>query len=121
MTRRTLLAVALVGAPIAAAGGDPPPPPKSRAAQLVAQLGSDDFFEREAAGKELDALGPVALDDLRAACRSADPEVARRARDLAAGISFRAESERLLAPTLVELDAADAPLDTVLAELSRQS
>ena len=58
---------------------------------------------------------------MRAACKSEDPEVAERAKDLVRKIQRRAASERLLVPTVVELDAKDAPLDTVLAALSKQT
>ena len=91
------------------------------AARLVERLGSPDFATREAASKRLDALGPLALDALRVACLSENPEVANRARDLLRTIERRAASDRALAPTLVTLDATNAPLDEVLATLSKQA
>lgn len=118
MTRRTLAVAVLLASPLAAPGGPPAP---DTLARLIEQLGSDDFAEREAASKRLAGLGPAALADIRTACASPDPEVARRARDLAAGIGRRVENEKTLAPTLVDLAAADTPLDAVLADLSKQS
>ena len=58
-------------------------------------------WEREAAGRRLDEIGAPALEPLRAACRSDDPEVARRARDLVARIGRRLANEQALAPTVV--------------------
>lgn len=97
------------------------PRAKSSAAVLVEQLGSDDYFEREAATERLAALGPAALPDLRAGCRSPDPEVAGRSRRLVAAITRRADNERTLAPTMVELSAEGRPLAAVLADLSARS
>jgi hypothetical protein len=99
---------------------EPAPPSARESARLVEKLGSPDFAEREAATKRLDELGPQALDDLRAACKSEDPEIADRAKDLVRKIERRVASARTLAPTLVELDAKDVPLDDVLAALSKQ-
>src|SRR6267378_3168921 len=49
----------------------------------VQQLGSPVFAEREAATKALEAMGEPALDALRrAAAKSADAEVRRRAKEL---------------------------------------
>jgi WD40 repeat protein len=51
-----------------------------RVAALIKQLGDDDFDQREAASKELQAIGKPALRALRdAAADSADPEVRQRA------------------------------------------
>lgn len=116
-----LAALALLGGSLLAVADPPPATADARVVALVAQLGSGDYAAREAAGKELDALGAAALDRLRAACRSPNPEVARRARDLAARIDRRVGNEKALAPTLVELDAKAAPLADVLADLSKQS
>jgi hypothetical protein len=108
------LAAITVAAPV-------PPPGPREAAQLVEKLGSQSFAEREAATKRLDELGVLALGELRAACKSEDPEVASRAKDLVAKIERRISNERAIAPTMVELDAKDIPLDAVLAALSKQA
>jgi hypothetical protein len=116
---RTLSAVAallLLGSAVAA---DPTP---DDVAKLIGQLGSPDFRTREAASKELDALGGPALPALKtAAASSTDAETARRASDLAARIARRLDNDKTLAPTLVELNFEDAALATVLAELQKQS
>lgn len=114
---RTLSAVALLclGSAFAA---DPSP---ESVAKLIDQLGSPDYQAREAASRELDALGGPALPALkRAAASSGDAEAARRAAELAVRIARRADNDRALAPTLVELDFEDAPLATVLDALRKQ-
>lgn len=89
--------------------------------RLVLDLGSKDFATREKAGKRLDAIGEAALPALRPACRSADPEVARRAQTLVARIERRVENRLALAPTLVELNAENAKLSDVIDDLAKQS
>ena len=54
--------------------------------ELVRQLGAPDYADREAAGRALRRLGWLAEPAVRAATRSADPEVARRAVPLLAAI-----------------------------------
>ncbi len=97
-----------------------PAPPASDAARLVRLLGSDDFNEREEAMRRLDQLGADALDAVRAGLKSDDPEVVRRCQELLRQIERRLGNERTLTPTLVELEARDQPLDSVLEVLSRQ-
>jgi uncharacterized protein (TIGR03067 family) len=61
----------------------PPPPAKApvdRIADLIQQLGHKEFAKREAAGKELEAIGEPALDGLRkAAAANVDAEIRQRA------------------------------------------
>jgi hypothetical protein len=116
------LASSVVVAFVALTVAAPVPQPNAReAALLVEKLGSTEFDEREAAGKRLEELGVLALDDLRAACKSENPEIADRAKDLVRKIERRVSSDRALAPTVVELEAKDAPLEVVLAALSKQA
>jgi hypothetical protein len=117
--RRLTVPIVLVAAALVAAepsGADP-----TDVRDLVKQLGSDDYAEREAASKRLDAIGPGALTELRAAVRSENPEVARRAHELLRRIERRIDNEKALAATLVTLDAKDQRLDDVLADLSKQA
>ncbi|HZU38620.1 MAG TPA: hypothetical protein VFA18_22025 [Gemmataceae bacterium] len=94
---------------------------KNRAEQLVSQLGSRHFGEREAASRALDALGAGALPALRAALHSEDLEVRRRAGDLAQQISKRLERDRLLAAPRVHLVFQDCPVKTALEELNKKT
>src|SRR5262245_49705188 len=120
MTRLAAVAGLILAAAVVLAAAEPPPQPGA-VRSLVEKLGSPEFSEREEATKRLEELGAAALEELRPACKSEDPEVARRAQDLVRKIERRLANEQALAPTLVELDAKDAPLDAVLADLSKQA
>lgn len=72
-----------IAPPEAGAGGRVSPELAARIDGLVRRLGSDAYAEREAAGKELEAVGGPALDALRkAATTDEDPEVRQRAADV---------------------------------------
>jgi hypothetical protein len=89
--------------------------------RLIAQLGSSQFTEREAATKALEALGPAVLEALREAARSDDAEIRRRARPLIQKAEKRLEAEKLLQPTRVRLVYQDTPLAEALADFSRRT
>ena len=93
----------------------------SGSAELIVKLGSRDYRERESATKALDALGSLALQDLRKAAHDKDPEVRRRAETLVETIERREETARLLAPRLVHIKARNVPLAGVIADLAQQS
>lgn len=114
------LVCAALGAAVAAAAPVPPVGPRD-VPKLIEALGSEDFAERETATKRLDELGVLALAELRAATKSENPEIADRAKDLVKKAERRAANERMLTPTVVELDLKDTPLDAVLAALSKQA
>jgi uncharacterized protein (TIGR03067 family) len=65
---------------------------RDRIAALIRQLGDQEFAKREAASRELDAIGEPALDALRKASRDDDAEVRRRAADILAAITGRARA-----------------------------
>ncbi|HVK08669.1 MAG TPA: TIGR03067 domain-containing protein [Gemmataceae bacterium] len=90
-TAATLLALLLT---TVAAGDDPKPDPV-RIAALVRQLGHAEFPKREAATKELDAIGEPALDALRKATADPDAERSRRARQVIHSVTARADLEKL--------------------------
>lgn len=58
----------------------------ARVAELVRQLGDGKFVRRQAAGKELQAIGERALPSIREAEASRDLEVGKRAREVARSI-----------------------------------
>jgi uncharacterized protein (TIGR03067 family) len=78
-----LVAVAL------AAGAAPPTEAAERIAGLIRQLGAEGFKRREAASKELDAIGAPALSALRKAASDDDLEIRRRAERLVQAITAR--------------------------------
>lgn len=104
----------------ALAGAQSAPPTEKEIRALVSQLGSDEFVERESAAKRLEELGESALSELRAGCKSENPEIVRRSQDLLRAIERRVQSQKRLTPTMVAIDAVDRPLDEVLADLSKQ-
>lgn len=103
-------------------------PDEKQLAQLIEQLGSNMFEEREQATKALEALGPAALDALRKAEKSGDPEVKsraaaliRKAEEKLAQQKRRAEAEKLLAPTLVRLTFKETPVAEAVSDFSRKA
>ena len=94
---------------------------KEKIAVLVKQLGSNSFRERESATRDLEALGEPALDSLREAAKSTDPEVVTRASKLVERIGVKVRTAKLLSPTVVDLDLKNVTVKEALAELSKQS
>jgi hypothetical protein len=92
-----------------------------RIQELIGQLASGKFSDRERATAELDALGPTALPQLRQALKSADKEVARRAELLVRKLEDRQLTADLLAPKRVHLKLNDVTVSEAIAELARQS
>jgi uncharacterized protein (TIGR03067 family) len=68
-----------------------------RIARLIKQLGDDGFEKREAASKELGAIGEPALAALRKAGGNDDAEVRRRAEDAVRSILGRVSQKELAA------------------------
>jgi hypothetical protein len=113
--------LAAVASLLLSSAGPADAPAPQRVARLIEQLGSPDFLTREAATKELEAVGAPALPALKAATGAEDAETARRAAELATKIARRIDNEKTLAPSLVELDFEDVPLAAVLAELQKKT
>ncbi len=93
-----------------------PPEPSRDAAALVEKLGSAAAAEREAS-KSLESLGGKASPALRAASKSKDPEVRKRARALINKI----DGNVLIQESSIRLDFKDATLDEVVKSLSKQA
>jgi hypothetical protein len=122
---RTALPVVaiLLGLSVTATQGAPEAErsPADRIARLIRQLGSSRFVDRDAATRALDVVGAPALEALKKASRGEDPEIGRRAEELAARIERRLETARLLEPKHVRLSFVDTPVPDAVAELKRQS
>src|SRR4051794_25851611 len=91
--RAFVLACATFGIAIAAhaACGNPADEATaSRVAQLIKQLGDNRFANREAASRELEAIGETALEALRKATSSDEAEIRARAERIIAVIVARA-------------------------------
>lgn len=92
-------------------------PSASTPAQLVEQLGSEDFRQREAAAAALTQAGPGAIPALREAAKSGDPEVRQRAGAILVKLQRAATSSEKLAPKKVKLDYKDVPLGAAFNDL----
>jgi hypothetical protein len=108
-----LVAVVALGRQVESAGK----PDEEVATRLVQQLGSRKYSEREAAARQLEALGAPALPALRRAIATAELEVRRRAEALIVRIEQRAEAARLLAGKRVRLAYKDTPLLEAVEDL----
>jgi len=84
--------------------------PRTQPSELVRQLGSSRFAEREAATAALETMGAEALPAIRAVTDSTDLELRARAESLLAKI----ESSELTRASLVKLNVADCALDEVI-------
>ncbi|MBI3409182.1 MAG: hypothetical protein HY040_12615 [Planctomycetes bacterium] len=94
---------------------------EQRIGDLVKQLGSNKFAERNQAQKELEAIGAPALDTLRKAAKDGDLETTKRAGDLVRKLEERIFTANLLIPKRVHLKVKDMPVLDAVAELSRLS
>ena len=99
----------------------PDKPDADKIAKLVAQLGSDNFDEREKASADLETIGDPAYDALRQALKSTDEEVHKRAEILVGKIERRKESAEALKPKHVHLIYKDTPLTEALEDFNKQS
>ena len=117
--RRVLVLLAIVGSG-AARAAEPVRKPLAavRAQELVGQLGSRDYKERERASRDLAAEGDRALPYLKAALQEVEsPEVQRRVEVLIG----RLNSERVFRPSLVSVDSKNASYKAVLKDLCKQA
>jgi hypothetical protein len=88
---------------------------------LVKQLGDPRFATREKAQRELESIGPGALEALRTAAKSEDQELRHRANEAVQRIDAAELAARMLAPKRVRLDCKETPVRAALGELQRQS
>jgi hypothetical protein len=117
-TRAWLAAVAVVAAWTAIAPGDTSP---DRVDRLITRLGSGAFGDREAATRELDALGANALPALRRAAGSADAETRRRAAELVERIDDRLAAARILAAATCEFKYENKSLKDAVDDFARRT
>lgn len=119
--RGTLAALALSLGLGAWAFSQAPQPDAKRVDDLVKQLGSSKYVERERAQKELESIGGSALDALRKAAKEGDLEISRRAAEMVRRMEEKLTTGSLLAPKKVNLKLKDASVLDAVAELSKQS
>jgi hypothetical protein len=103
------------------AAGQQPSTEDERIAQLVKQLGSMKFVERDKAKHELEAIGLPALEYLRKAAKNGDLEVACRCQELIKKLENKIAVDQLLTPKKVHLDLKDVTVQQALDDLQKQS
>jgi len=87
-------------------------------AQLIKDLGDEDYRTREKAGRDLVALGEKALPQMRAALRETEsPEVQRRLAVMIRGM----DTARLVEPKRVTLAKKEMTAKQAIDEISRQT
>lgn len=79
----------------------PDPVSGARVVKLIRQLGDDSFAVREIASRTLRLEGPHAVPWLRQAAHSADPEMARRAREICRTFAARPNGAEIAAAVRV--------------------
>jgi hypothetical protein len=104
-----------------AVAGQQRPTEDERIAQLVQQLGSMKFAERDKAKRELEAIGLPALEHLRKAAKAGDLEVAMRCQEILKKLEAKVAADNLLAPKKVHLKLKDVSVIQALEELQKQS
>src|SRR5262245_21464 len=102
-------------------GNTPPKVEKARPEELIKQLGSSKFAERERARKALEGIGLPALDALRQAAKEGDLETSRRAAEIVRKLEDKLLTEAMLTPKRLRLKLQDRPVLEAVAELSKQS
>jgi len=88
---------------------------------LVAQLGSSEFLEREQATKNLIAAGAPALEYLQKAMANPDAEIRRRAGLILTKIEKDIDTARLLKPKQIRLFYRDTPITEAVADFAKKS
>ena len=92
-----------------------------RIGDLIEQLGSGKFQERNSAQKELEAIGIPALDQLKKSMQAADPEINRRAGELVRKIEEKKITAEVLVSKRVRLKIIDMPVLDAVGELAKLS
>jgi len=92
-----------------------------RIAELVQQLGSMKFLERENARRELEAIGTPAMEALKKAAKSQDLETNRRAGEILRLLEERNNTAQILVAKRVRLNLKDVTVLAAVKELEKQS
>jgi len=99
----------------------PDPRKNGDVALLIKQLGSDQFSQREEAGRSLELLGSSALPCLRKAAQDNDLEIGRRANAIIHRIERRVENARLNHTRKIRLVYKDTPVIDAIEDFGRIS
>lgn len=89
--------------------------------EMIKSLGDASFELREKAEKDLGLVGEPALEQLRKARKSEDPEIRRRTESLIKKIETESDNKKLIDPKKITMKHVDAPVTEVIADLVKQS
>ena len=89
--------------------------------KLIDDLGSASFSERNQASKDLEAIGPTALVQLRKGIKSSDQELVSRVNRLVDRLEEKALTNSFLTPKRVHLKVNDVTVLEAVAELQKLS
>ncbi len=89
--------------------------------EMIKSLGDSSFEVREKAEKDLGLAGEPALEQLRKARKSEDPEIRRRTESLIKKIETESDNKKLIDPKKITMKHVDAPVTEVIADLVKQS
>lgn len=89
--------------------------------EMIKALGDSSFEVREKAEKDLGLAGEPALEQLRKARKSEDPEIRRRTESLIKKIETESDNKKLIDPKKITMKYSDAPVTEVIADLVKQS
>ncbi|MBI2808331.1 MAG: hypothetical protein HYX68_25365 [Planctomycetes bacterium] len=93
----------------------------ARVQELARKLGSSSYLERATARKQLQAIGPAALETMRKLPKSSDLETSRQIAALIDGFEEQLLTVQILAPKEVHLTLKDATVQQAIAELAKIS
>lgn len=94
---------------------------QSAISEMIQSLGNASFELREKAEKDLGLAGEPALEQLRKARKSEDPEIRRRAESLIKKIEMESDNKKLIDPKKITMKHLDSPVTEVIADLVKQS
>ncbi|NBR06248.1 MAG: hypothetical protein EBT92_10800 [Planctomycetes bacterium] len=94
---------------------------QSSISEMIQSLGNASFELREKAEKDLELVGEPALEQLRKARKSEDPEIRRRTESLIKKIETESDNKKLIAPRRITMKHTDIPVTEVIADLVKQS
>ena len=89
--------------------------------EMIKSLGDSSFEVREKAEKDLGLAGEPALEQLRKARKSEDPEIRRRTESLIKKIETESDNKKLIDPKKITMKHVDASVTEVIADLVKQS
>jgi hypothetical protein len=118
--KKLFATVTILGLGFGVVAGEPSPSAPT-VSELIYQLGSEDYRDREAAAAALEKAGPSAIPALRKAMNSENPEVRLRIAPILVKLERAASSSEKLAAKKVALNYKKTPLGAAVHDLRTQT